>query len=321
MIPSTDKPRESRLDPAALADLVAKGKEASLAGKTADYIPALSRARSEAVGVSVCLADGSIIEAGDSRSPFTLQSVSKALALPYVLDTIGEDRVFARVGKEPTGDPFNSIIRLEASAFKKPFNPMINAGAIAISSLMPGRTGKEKAEGLYGFASRVLGLEAGKTAAMDKEVFASEAATANRNRFIAWFLKDLGIMEGEVEEGLDAYFRQCAMCVTAVDLSRLGSCLALDGLEPRSGRELMSRRAARVTKALMLSCGLYDGSGEFCVDAGIPAKSGVGGGIVAAARGRLGIGTYGPSLDLRGNSIAGSIVICALSEALDLFEL
>jgi glutaminase len=301
--------------------LVSEARAATAAGSPADYIPALSRARPDAVGLALCHADGRVDRAGDADAVFTVQSVSKALALPYVLDRLGEEAVFSRVGKEPTGDPFNSIIRLEASSIKKPYNPMINAGAIVVTSLMPGRSGREKAEGFFAFAGRILWPGRGELPALDEEVRASESSTANRNRSIAWFLRELGMIEGEVEEVLDAYFRQCSMLVDAVALSRLGACLALDGLEAGSGERLLSRRAARVTKALMLSCGLYDGSGEFCVDAGMPAKSGVGGGIVAAVRGRLGIGTYGPALDARGNSIAGTLIIKALSESLDLFEL
>jgi glutaminase len=296
--------------------LVAGGREAAKAGRVADYIPALSRADPGAVGAAVVDAAGAIVEAGESRIRFSLQSVSKALALPYVIDTVGEDAVFSRVGREPTGDPFNSIIRLEASSLGKPFNPMINAGAIVVTGLMPGRTGREKADGFQAFAAPLLGLACLEA---DEEVRSSEAATANRNRSIAWFLKELGLIDGPVEETLDAYFLQCAALVDAASLARFAACLALDGLEAGSGRRLMSRRAARVTKALMMSCGLYDGSGSFCVEAGMPAKSGVGGGIAAAARGRCGIGTWGPSLDAQGNSLAGSHIVRSLSEALDLF--
>ena len=301
-----------------LDELVEKGRASAQTGKAADYIPALSRANRGKAGAAIMRIDGELIESGDSRSLFTLQSVSKALALPYVLDTIGEEAVFSRVGKEPTGDPFNSIIRLEASNLKKPFNPMINAGAIVVTSLMPGTSGKDKAEGFFQYAAHILGLQGIE---IDEEVRLSEAATAYRNRSIVWFLKELNLIDSDVEETLDAYFRQCAALVDAASLARLGACLALDGLEPGGANRLISQRAARVTKGLMLSCGLYDGSGEFCVEAGIPAKSGVGGGIMASSRNRLGIGTYGPSLDSRGNSLAGLDIIRGLSEGLDLFEL
>jgi glutaminase len=301
-----------------LERLVAGAREAARAGRVADYIPALGRARPDAIGAALTLVDGSRFEAGDSREFFTLQSVSKALALPYVMDARGEEAVFSRVGKEPTGDPFNSIIRLEASRLKKPYNPMINAGAIVVSSLMPGSTGEERAAGFRAFAARVLGLERCEA---DEEVYRSESATANRNRSIAWFLKDLGLIDGGVDEALDGYFRQCSTLVNARALSRFGAVLALDGLEPGGGERLLSVRAARVTKGLMASCGLYDGSGAFGAEAGIAAKSGVGGGILASSHKRLGIGVFGPALDLRGNSVAGLRIIEGLSEELDLFAL
>jgi len=301
-----------------LDGLVASARERAGEGRVADYIPALARAPAGAAGAAVTTVEGETLESGDARSPFTLQSVSKALALPYVIDARGEEAVFSRVGKEPTGDPFNSIIRLEASTLKKPYNPMINAGAIVVSSLMPGATGEERAAGFRDFAARVLGLA---SCGFDEEVYRSESATANKNRSIAWFLKELGLIDGSVDEALDGYFRQCSTLVDARALSRYGACLALDGLEPGSGARLASVRATRVTKGLMASCGLYDGSGAFSVEAGIAAKSGVGGGILATARGRLGIGTYGPALDPRGNSVAGLCVIEGLAERLGLFAL
>jgi len=300
-----------------LDSLVARGREAAGGGRVADYIPALARVDGRRVGAALVDASGAMLESGDSRVAFTLQSVSKAIALPYVIDTVGEDAVFSRVGREPTGDPFNSIIRLEASSLRKPYNPMINAGAIVVTGLMPGRTGAEKVGGFRAWAATLLGLD---ELAEDSEVGSSEAATANRNRSIAWFLKELGLLDAPVDETLDAYFRQCATLVDAASLARFASILAFDGIEIASGRRMMTARAARVTKALMMSCGLYDGSGSFCVEAGIPAKSGVGGGIAAAAKGRYGIATYGPALDAHGNSVAGTLIIRGLSEALDLFE-
>lgn len=298
-----------------LDTLVARGREAATGGRVADYIPALARADGGRTGAAMVDAEGRILESGDSRVPFTLQSVSKAIALPYVIDMAGEEAVFSRVGREPTGDPFNSIIRLEASSLRKPYNPMINAGAIVVTSLMPGSTGREKAEGFRAWAAPLLGLS---VLAEDAEVSGSEAATANRNRSIAWFLKELGLLDSPVDVALDAYFSQCATLVDAASLARFAAILAFDGIETASGRRMMTARAARVTKALMMSCGLYDGSGSFCVEAGIPAKSGVGGGIAAAAKGRYGIATYGPALDAHGNSVAGALVIRGLSEALNL---
>lgn len=311
----SDLPSPAALE-ALLENLVASARLLAPGGRPADYIPALAAADPGAVGAALMLPDSSLVEAGDSRVPFSLQSVSKALALPYVMDCRGEDSVFSRVGKEPTGDPFNSIIRLEASRLMRPYNPMINAGALVITSLMPGDNAREKLEGFSCYCAGLLGRDSLEP---DAQVRDSEAATANRNRSIAWFLRDLGLLDAEVEVTLDAYFGQCALLVDAAALAHYGAVLALDGLEPGGGKRLMSKRAARVTKALMLSCGLYDGSGEFCVAAGLPAKSGVGGGILATARDLLGIGSFGPALDERGNSVAGIHIIAGLSEGLGLF--
>ncbi|HTX73518.1 MAG TPA: glutaminase A [Rectinemataceae bacterium] len=308
-----------------LDELISKARERSDGYAAASYIPALAAAPADAVGVALTDAEGSLVEAGDSRLSFTLQSVSKALALCYVLETRGEDAVFSRVGKEPTGDPFNSIIRLETSSRGRPFNPMINAGAIVVTSLMPGASSEERMAGFGDFASRVT---ASTDLRIDEEVFRSEAMTASRNRSIAWFLDELGLLDAPVDTALECYFRQCALRVDAARLSHFGACLALDGKLPGGAGTAFSMRTARLVKGLMLTCGLYDGSGEFCAAAGIPAKSGVGGGIVASAkaatsplrigerafRAPLGIAAYGPALDERGNSVAALFLLRRLSE-------
>jgi glutaminase len=302
---------------ALLDRLVAEGRAAAASGRPADYIPALAAADPLAVGAALCLGSGEILESGESRRRFTIQSVSKVLALAYVLETRGEEAVFSRVGKEPTGDPFNSIIRLETSDTRKPYNPLINAGAIVVSGLEPGSSGAERCAGLAAFVREAIG---GRTPAIDEEVYRSESGTASRNRAIAWFLDNLGLLGGGVDEVLDAYFRQCAILLDATELARVGALFALDGLVPGSGCRLVSVRHARIVKGLMITCGLYDGSGEFCSAAGLPAKSGVGGGILASALGRMGIGAYGPALDERGNSLAGIRILTRLSEELGLFE-
>ncbi|HPE88847.1 MAG TPA: glutaminase A, partial [Spirochaetales bacterium] len=248
-------------------------------GTVASYIPALAGADPSALGVAAVDAEGRVYEVGDARRRFTIQSISKVLSLAYVMTELGEEAVFSRVGKEPTGDPFNSIIRLETSAGRKPFNPLINAGAIVVSSLMPGDCPADKGER---FRSYVGGLVGRPVVERDEEVYLSEKETAARNRSIAWFLKELGLLEGGVEDALDLYFRQCAVSMDAVDLARVGAILAMDGIDPVRGSRAMAARTARVCKSLMVTCGMYDGSGEFAVDVGVPAKSGVGGGIMAA---------------------------------------
>lgn len=293
----------------------AESKPASAHGAVASYIPALAHAEPSALGLAVVTAEGKTHAAGDACTRFTIQSISKVFALAYVMTECGEDAVFSRVGKEPTGDPFNSIIRLETSAGRKPFNPLINAGAIVVSGLMPGSSPEDKAARFRAFVGHVIGRS---DVERDEDVYISEKGTAARNRSIAWFLKELDLLPGEVEETLDVYFRQCAVSVDAVDLARAGAVLCLDGMDPVRGERVLAASTARVCKSLMVTCGMYDGSGEFAVDVGIPAKSGVGGGIMATVRDRMGIGVYGPALDDRGNSAAGLEALRRLSDTLDL---
>jgi len=292
-----------------------ESKPAAANGTVASYIPALATANPAALGLAVVTAEGKTHAVGDASTRFTIQSISKVFALAYVMTECGEDAVFSRVGKEPTGDPFNSIIRLETSAGRKPFNPLINAGAIVVSGLMPGSSPEDRGARFRTFVGHLIGRN---DVELDEEVYASEKRTAARNRSIAWFLKELDLLPGEVEETLDVYFRQCAVSVDAVDLARAGAVLCLDGVDPVRCERVLAASTARVCKSLMVTCGMYDGSGEFAVDVGIPAKSGVGGGIMAAVRDRMGIGVYGPALDDRGNSAAGLEALRRLSDELDL---
>ncbi|MGC4120571.1 MAG: glutaminase A [Myxococcales bacterium] len=297
-----------------LASVIEEVRPLLAAGKVADYIPALAEADGASIGVALTTAQGEHCS-GDARVRFTVQSVSKVLSLAYVLAEVGEEAVFGRVGKEPTGDPFNSIIRLETSSLGKPFNPMINAGAIVVAGLLPGASPEDRVQQLCRFVGEIVGRN---DVAVDERVFQSERGTAARNRSIAWFLEDLGLLELPVDEALDTYFRQCSILLDAVELARVGAFLANDGLSPTSGKRLIAPRAARIVRSLMMTCGLYTGSGAFGIDAGVPAKSGVGGGIVAAVRNRMGIAVYGPALDPNGNSIAGVETITRLCQKLDL---
>lgn len=286
-------------------------------GKVADYIPELTKSNPDDFGIAVCDATGTLYASGASAKCFTIQSISKAFALLYTLETIGPEAIFSRVGKEPTGDPFNSIIRLETSSHRKPFNPFINAGAIVISSMLPGASSHERVANLCSFLARILDTDA-HAICYNNEVFLSEKNTGARNRAIAWFLKELKLIEGDVEDVLDTYFKQCSIMLSAEALAKIGLILAFDGINPVSKQRFFSENSAHICKSLMITCGLYDGSGEFAVEAGIPAKSGVGGGIIAAVRDRVGIGVYGPALDVRGNSAAGLAAMKLLSSTLDL---
>jgi len=227
----------------------------------------------------------------------------------------GESKVFERVGMEPTGDSFNSIVDLELKNIHKPFNPMINAGAIATTSLLAGNSPKEKTERILSLARK---LSDNPSIKINEDVYLSEKLTGDRNRSIAYFMKSFNVIEGSVEDILDVYFKQCSIEVTCRDIANIGCVLANDGVSVRTGETIVPKHICRITKTIMSTCGLYDASGEFAVHIGIPAKSGVGGGIMAAVPRKMGIGVYGPALDEKGNSIAGIQILKELSEKLDL---
>ncbi|WP_159880995.1 glutaminase A [Paenibacillus puerhi] len=283
-------------------------------GSPASYIPELAHAPADALGITIAAADGRELAFGDSGLPFTLQSISKVFTLLLALMDQGEEGVFRKVGMEPTGDDFNSMLKLELVEPGIPFNPLINAGAIAISSLIRGRTPAEKSERILAFFRELTGdLNLG----YNEQVRASEAATAHRNRSLAYFLKDNRVLEEEVEEVLDVYFRHCSIEGTCRHIARLALVLALNGKDPDTGRELVPRRYVQIAKSFMISCGMYNASGEFAIKVGLPAKSGVAGGILALVPGRYGIGVVGPALNDKGNSVAGVHLLQTMSAACD----
>ena len=284
-------------------------------GRVATYIPELGKGRAEASGLAVFDLASGPASAGDTKSPFTMQSVSKVVSLALALDTLGEEKVFSAVGMAALADPFNSIMRLESDAPHRPHNPLINSGAIAVLSLLPWTDGDEKFKAVHNMAARLMGKPGVE---IDAAVYLSEKETGNRNRALAWFLKSVGNLEGDVEEILDVYFRQCSLLTDCSDLAVLGATLAADGRNPLTGERVLSLKTAQIVRTIMATCGMYDGSGEFAVSVGIPAKSGVGGGISATAPGKMGIGAWGPALDKRGNSAAGLAMLKRLSEELNL---
>lgn len=288
-----------------------ESRRMAAAGKVATYIPGLAEARPDALGISLCGIRGERVKAGETEEPFTMQSVSKVFSLLLALLDSGEAGVFAKVGKEPTGDDFNSILKLELVDPGKPFNPFINAGAIAIASLIEGRTPEEKSERLLEFI-RMLADDPSIT--WNKRIYESERETAYRNRSLAYYLKDNGILEGDVEATLDIYFRQCAIEVGTCQLARMALVLANRGCDPATGHCYIPRKYVQIATSFMTTCGMYNASGEFALEAGIPAKSGVSGGIMALIPGQLGIGVYGPALNEKGNSVAGVHMLSMLSE-------
>lgn len=227
----------------------------------------------------------------------------------------GVDYVFSKIGMEPTEAAFNSIINLENNNNQKPLNPMINAGAIATVSLISGDTAEEKFNRILKFTRKITG---NPDININESVYASEKATGDRNRSLAYFMKSTGVIEGNVEDVLDVYFRQCSMEVNCRDIARIGAMLGNAGVIISNNERVISREATRIIKTIMVTCGMYDASGDFAVHIGIPAKSGVGGGIMAAVPRRMGIGVVGPSLDEKGNSIGGIKVLEELSRELDL---
>jgi glutaminase len=298
-----------------LTDLLHEARGHCWKGKVADYIPELAKASPSTLGMTIHRIGEKPISVGDCPEVFSLQSISKVFTLMLALMDRGEDWIFDKVGMEPTGDNFNSMVKLELVESGKPFNPMINAGAIAISSLIEGRTIEERVERILDFVRRMTG---DSSIGFDSRVFQSESATADRNRSLAYFLKHNKILEGNVEEHLEVYFKHCAIKVNCSHVARMAMILANNGIDPDSGEELVPRRYVQIAKVFMTSCGMYNASGEFAIKAGLPAKSGVSGGILALVPGQMGIGVIGPALSTKGNSVAGVYLLEQLSQAWDL---
>lgn len=296
-----------------LSNLVGKYRKYPIDGKVADYIPGLSFANPNHLGVAVCDKNKKCYYSGDAKELFTIQSISKIVTLMLAIRDNGEDYVFSKVGMEPTGDAFNSIKKLETS-ISKPFNPVINAGAIAVSSMIKGDSSEHKFERILDFVKKISG---NSDLDYDKEIYLGEKRTGNRNRSMAYFMKNDGILVGDVEEALDVYFKQCSIRVSAIDLAQIGFFLANDGVIS-TGERIVSKHTTKIVKSLMVTCGMYDGSGEFAVKVGIPSKSGVGGGILSVIPGEIGIGVYGPALDGKGNSMAGVLLLEEFSNELSL---
>ncbi len=295
---------------ALLEEVLAAGRERAPSGEVAHYIPELARVDPALVALVAQPLDGEAAAVGDCDQPFTLQSVSKPFALACV-QAAGVDP-YTRMTAEPSGDAFHSIMRLEEER-GRPRNPLINAGAIAVSGLLPGATANEKIAGFLAFLGR-CGAPGG---VIDDAVYQSERRTGYRNRALANYMKHFGILD-DPELAVDAYFRQCATRVTARSLARIGLFLANDGCDPLSGERVVDAATCRRLLAVMSTCGLYDEVGRFALEVGLPAKSGVSGAILAIVPGRMSLVAYGPALGPRGNSVAGMCMLRLLSERLDL---
>lgn len=297
-----------------LNKLIKKNVVLTKDGRVADYIPELDKAKKDALGICILDNEGNTYTAGDCEIKFTVQSISKLVTLMLAILDNGEEFVFSKVGMEPSGDPFNSIRKLETSSKKKPYNPMINAGAIAVAAMIKGKDAREKFQRVLEFFKKITEDE---TLDVNYKIYCGESETGNKNRAMGYFLKNDGIIEGNVEDALEVYFKQCSIEVTAYTLAKLGLFLANNGCTS-TGEQILTPRISTIIKTLMITCGTYDMSGEVAVRVGIPCKSGVGGGIVAVSPGKLGIGVYGPSLDAKGNSIGGIHLLEDLSRELKL---
>ena len=247
-----------------LQDAVDYGRCFIKLGSPASYIPELARVNKYQLGACIVNLDGTVMECGDTRTRFTIQSISKLASLILAISDKGSDYLFHdKVGVEPTGDPFNSIVKLETKT--KPFNPFINAGAITVADCIEGNSSEEKFERFLSFVRKLCGDE---EISLNEAVYLSEKATGDRNRALAYYLKASGILEGNVEECLDFYFKMCSVNVTAVDIAQMSAVLANHGACPVTQEELIPKESAKEVRALMLTCGMYDGSGEFAMTVG-----------------------------------------------------
>ena len=287
------------------------GLRAAARGRVATYIPELAKADPNAFGMYLLAPDGYSLSYGESDTRFSIQSICKVVILAASLKHFGFKETFSHVMMEPSGDSFNSILKLDL-ADDRPYNPMINAGAIEIASLLVNEVGYDE------LLDETRALCMDKDIALDESVFRSEFETGDRNRAIAYLLKSKGMLMGDPDKTLDLYFRMCSLSVNAKSLAGLGLVIANDGVDPFTLERLIDEEDVRTLKIIMFTCGMYDYSGKFGMNAGVPGKSGVGGGVVCAARGPLGLGFYGPALDAFGNSSAAVKAMVHISSKLKL---
>jgi glutaminase len=277
-------------------------------GKIATYIPALAEVPAKRFGIALVTVEGETAAVGDAHLPFSIQSISKVFSLAMALRD-GGAALWERCGREPSGSSFNSLVQLEREN-GIPRNPFINAGALVVADLLAKRRINARADLL-----KFMRLRVGKdNLYFDERVAASEAATGSRNRALAHFIKSFGVIEGVVDEVLDLYFHQCALALSCVQLARAGSFLANGGIDPFNGETVLTAQQTRRINALMLTCGTYDAAGEVAFQVGLPAKSGVGGGLLAIVPRKLAIVVWSPLLDAHGNSVVGLAALRAFTE-------
>lgn len=272
-------------------------------GNVANYIPELAKVDPDLFGICIVTIDGQVFEVGDTNHLFTIQSASKPFIHGLTLEDAGRDFVLSRVGVEPTGDAFNAIILDEESG--RPYNPMVNAGAIATAGLVKGTDPTDKLNRVLEMFRRYCGRDI----YVDMSVYTSERTTGHRNRAIAHLMLNFGMVDGNIDEMLDLYFKQCSVMVNCRDLAVMAATLSNNGVNPMTGTQALSSEYIKDVLSVMYTCGMYDYSGEWAYRVGLPAKSGVGGGIVAVVPRLFGIGVFSPRLDSRGNSVRG-VKVC-----------
>jgi glutaminase len=286
-----------------LADIAEHVRPAFGKGQVADYIPELARVNPRKFAIAVAGVNGAEAAAGDADEPFSLQSITKLFALEIALNAGGDD-IWTRVGKEPSGTPFNHLAILEAEQ-GAPRNPFVNAGALAVTDYLMGKSG-DAGRLVLEFIRASGGLSGGT---IDQAVANSEIATAHKNRAIAHILKVHGRIDHDPDHVVDSYCRQCAIAITVRELARAALPLATEGYSRHADETILSPRVARRVNAVMMTCGMYDSTGSFAYRVGLPAKSGVGGGIVAVSPGRGAVAVWSPELDRAGNSLVGTIAL------------
>jgi glutaminase len=285
--------------------IVAEMRMAPEKGRVADYIAPLAQVPSDKFALAAVMADGQVLTGGDAHEPFSIQSISKVFTLTLALGIAG-DQLWQRVGREPSGSAFNSIVQLESEK-GVPRNPFINAGAIVVSDVILGRSQPREAIGQV--LRLVRDLAGDDTIAIDEHVARAELDTGFRNEALANFTKAFGNLDNSVERVLGVYSHACSIAMSCVQLAKAGRYLMLGGQNPETGRQVLSPHRTRRINALMMTCGHYDNSGEFAFRVGLPGKSGVGGGILLIAPGVASIAVWAPGLNAQGNSLLGSIAL------------
>ena len=312
-----ERPDRDISDPKVLEQILTEayenGRESAESGegKAADYIPELAKADEKDFGLCIRGINGGVYSFGETEKRFSIQSISKVINLAAALKFFGFRETFSHVKMEPSGDDFNSILKLDLVS-ELPFNPLINAGAIQVAGML---------SNIMDFDEM---MEFAKAFCMDEDitlneaVYRSEAETGDRNRSIAYLLKSKGVLQGDPDKTLDLYFKMCSLNVNADTLARMGLMLANRGQNPYTGKHILHPGYIRTIRSIMYTCGLYNESGTYGVLVGVPAKSGVGGGITACVPQRWGIGTFGPALNEKGNSVGGLAALQHMSHLLHL---